>query len=58
MNTSPDKNGDLQLMRHARALHEHACEHIGARTRAELAGARRRALAGGNRGRARAPRRA
>ena len=45
MNTSPDKNGNLQLMERARALHEHACKHIDAPTRAELAAARRRALA-------------
>ena len=54
MNTSPDKNGDLKLMRRARALHEQACGHIDARTRAELAAARRRALAAGNRHRHRA----
>ncbi|HJU07438.1 MAG TPA: hypothetical protein VJ727_03050 [Rhodanobacteraceae bacterium] len=44
MNISPD-NIELELTRRARALHEHACEHVDARTRAKLAAARRSALA-------------
>ncbi len=46
MKTSPGKRDtDLELMRRARALHEHACEHIDTATRAKLAAARREALA-------------
>ena len=46
MNTSPEnRDVELELMSRARALHEHACEHIDARTRAKLVGARREALA-------------
>ena len=50
MNTSPDneardRNIDQGLMRRARALHDHACEHIDVGTRAKLATARREALA-------------
>ena len=46
MNTSPEnRDVELELMSRARALHEHACEHIDARTRAKLAAARREALA-------------
>jgi len=46
MNTSPENRDiELELMRRVRALHEHACEHVDARTRAKLAAARRSALA-------------
>ncbi len=50
MNTSPynnipDRNIDHELMQRARALHEQACAHVDARTRARLAAARREALA-------------
>ncbi len=45
MNTSPENRDiELELMRRARALHEHACEHVDSRTRAKLVAARRKAL--------------
>lgn len=52
MNTSPDNttpgfnaDHDHELMQRARALHEHACEHVDAATRAKLAMARHQASA-------------
>ena len=46
MNTSPENHDvELELVSRARALHEHACEHVDARTRSKLAAARREALA-------------
>jgi len=44
-NKIPGRNADQELMQRARALHEDACGHIDARTRAKLAAARRAALA-------------
>jgi ferric-dicitrate binding protein FerR (iron transport regulator) len=43
--TIPGPDVDHELVRRARALHEHACEHVDAATLAKLAAARREALA-------------
>ena len=43
-NTTPDPDANRELMQRARALHEHACEHVDAATRFKLAAVRREAL--------------